>query len=242
MKTVLITGAGKGIGAACAALFASKGYNVAVNYRSSRDEAEALVSGLCRSGYIARAFCADCSREDDVNSLFREVETAFGSVDILVNNAGIALQKLLQDTSPEEWDGIMANDLRSAYLCTRRALPSMINGKYGSIINISSIWGEYGGSCEVAYSAAKAGLIGFTKALAKEVGPSGIRVNCVCPGVIDTDMNRIHDRETLDSLAEETPLCRIGKPEEVAAAVFFLAAGEPSFITGQVLGVNGGMM
>ncbi len=242
MKTVLITGAAKGIGAACAALFAEKGYNVAVNYLHSRERAEELCRALREKGFSAEAFGADCSSESEVERLFTEVEASFGHIDVLVNNAGTALWKLLPDTTPDEWDRLFANDLRGAYLCCRRILPDMIRRKKGSIVNISSVWGEYGASCEVAYSAAKAGIIGLTKALSKEVGPSGVRVNCVSPGVIDTEMNAIHSAETLAALADETPLCRIGQAAEVAQAVFFLASDAASFITGQTLAVNGGMM
>lgn len=242
MKVALITGAARGIGAACAEVFAKKGYKVAVNYRTSKAAAEDLCRKLREKGFTAEAFYADCADENDVNAMFCAVEEKLGNVDVVVNNAGVALQKLLQDTTPSEWDGVIANDLKSAYLCSRRALTGMISRKSGSIVNISSMWGEYGGSCEVAYSAAKAGIIGFTKALAKEVGPSGIRVNCVSPGVINTAMNSIHSAETLSSLADEASLCRIGEPQEVAKAVAFLAGDDASFITGQILAVNGGIM
>ena len=169
-------------------------------------------------------------------------ETALSGVDILVNNAGIAASGLLQDLSQKEWDRLVAVDLTSVYVCCRLLIPEMVRQGYGRIVNISSIWGMVGASCEVAYSAVKAGVIGFSKALAKELGPSGITVNCVAPGVIDTDMMNGYDKETKRTLAEDTPLGRLGTPRDIAAAVLFLSGDGGSFITGQVLSPNGGFV
>lgn len=174
--------------------------------------------------------------------MVQEAEASFGHLDILVNNAGIALQKLTQDTTPEEWRQLFAVNVDAAFYTVRAALPGMIRRHSGRIINVSSIWGVSGASCEAAYSASKAALIGFTKALAQEVGPSGITVNCVAPGVIQTDMNRALSAETLNALREETPLGRLGTPEDVAQSIAFLASEEAGFLTGQVLGVDGGII
>lgn len=240
-QTVLITGASKGIGAETAILFAQKGYNVAMNYHRSAAAAEMLCSTLTDNGYSAMCVGADVSNADEVNVMVQKVKSHFGKIDILVNNAGIAEQKLFNDLTVNDWNRMIGVNLTGAFNCTRAVVNGMINRKYGVIINISSIWGETGGSCEVHYSAAKAGLIGFTKALAKELGPSGIRVNCITPGVISTNMNAALSVEDLNALADDTPLCRIGTTKEVANAVYMLASDEASFITGQVLGVNGGL-
>ena len=177
-----------------------------------------------------------------MEKLFAFAEEKFSGADVLICNAGIGRQKLFTDISDEDFDRMIGVNLKGVFYCCRRALPYMIRNKWGRIINITSMWGETGGSCEVDYSAAKAGVIGLTKALAKEVGPSAITVNAVSPGVIETDMNRAFTQEDMAALADETPLCRIGRPEEVAAAAVFLAGEEASFITGQVLGVNGGIV
>lgn len=239
-KTVLITGASSGIGAATAILFAEKGYNVAMNYNSSAAAANMLCSTLSENGNVMTVR-ADISKINEVEAMVSSVRSKFGKIDILINNAGIAQQKLFNDISQEEWNRMLSVNLTGAYNCTRAVVNGMINRKYGAVVNVSSIWGETGGSCEVHYSAAKAGLIGLTKSLAKEVGPSGIRVNCVTPGVIATNMNSHLSVEDLNSLADETPLCRLGTAEEVAKAIYFLASDDASFITGQILGVNGGL-
>lgn len=237
-KTVLITGASSGIGAACARSFAAAGHRVAVCYRTQRARAEAL----CAELPAARAFCVDVADERSVEALFTEVQAAFGGVDVLVNNAGVACQTLFTDTSAAQWDEMFGVHVRGAFLCCRAALPHMIRQKCGCIVNVSSMWGQVGASCEVAYSAAKAALIGFTKALAKEEGPSGIRVNCIAPGVIETPMLAGFSDADKAALADETPLCRLGTPDDVANAALFLASDAAAFITGQVLGVNGGFV
>ncbi len=231
MRRALISGASRGIGAACARALAAAGCRVAVNYFASRDRAEALASEIGGGAYMA-----DVSDRAAVERLYREV----GDVDILVVNAGVALQKLFTDTTPEDWRRVFAVNVDGAYNLIEGALPHMIHEKWGRIVIVSSVWGLRGASCEVAYSASKAALIGLTKALAKELGPSGITVNCVAPGVIDTDMNSILTPETMEELREETPICRVGEPSDVAAAVRFLCSEEAAFITGQVLGVDGG--
>ena len=231
MKTALISGGSRGIGAACVRALARDNLCVAVNYRTSREKAEELalsVGGL--------AVEADVSEGKAVEKMFEAV----GNVDILVVNAGISLQKLFSDTTPEDWRRIFAVNVDGAYNLIQAALPHMIHEKWGRIVIISSMWGLRGASCEVAYSASKAALVGLTKALAKELGPSGITVNCVAPGVIDTDMNGNLAPETLTELADETPLCRLGTPEDVAEAVRFLCSDAAGFITGQVLSVDGG--
>ena len=190
----------------------------------------------------ALAVKADVSDSREAERLFDEAEAAFGPVDILINNAAVSLIKLFQDITDDEWRHVFGADIDSAFYCSRRAAKGMIRRQGGVILNVSSMWGQTGGSCEVAYSAAKGAVIAFTKALAKELGPSGIRVNCVSPGVILTDMNKELGEEALRDLAEEAPLCRNGKPEEVADMLYFLASENAAFVTGQVIGVNGGMV
>lgn len=232
MRNVLITGASRGIGAATARAFAERGDKVFINYNNSQEAAEELAK---ETGGVA--IRADVSNANEVNAMFEKI----GSVDILINNAGISGFYMLDAMSDEEWKRMIDVNLNSVFYCTRAVLPQMINRKQGAIVNVSSMWGICGASCEVAYSTAKAGIIGFTKALAKEVGPSGIRVNCVAPGVIDTDMNKALDEDAKKALCEETPLGRLGTPEEIAKAIVFLA-DENSFITGQILSPNGGLV
>lgn len=239
-KTVLVTGASGGIGSACARLFADKGYKVAVHYHKNKAAAEELTSELCSKGCEAVCVCADLSDETQVKAMFNEICSTLGAVEILVNNAGAAQQKLFTDTTKADYDMLFGANILSAINCSREALKSMIAAHGGSIVNISSMWGVSGASCEVLYSASKAAVIGFTKALAKEVGPSNIRVNCIAPGVIDTKMNANLSTEDIEILSDETPLCRIGKPEEIANAVAFLATEDSSFVSGQVLSVDGG--
>ena len=241
-KTVLVTGGSRGIGAACVRRFAAEGARVVFLWNASAEKAEALQEELRAEGQDVTGIQCDLRKPEDCR---RAVADAFGTLrhpDILVCNAGTSHVGLFQDMSDVDWASAMAVNLDAAARIARLVLPGMISRKSGSIVFVSSMWGQVGASCEAAYSAAKAGLIGLTKALAKEVGPSGIRVNCVAPGLIDTDMNAHLTPDDIAAIAEETPLGRMGKPEEVAAAVFFLAGEEASFITGQVLGVNGGLV
>lgn len=241
-ETVLVTGASRGIGAAIAALFAAEGFHTILNCTKSIECAGNLAKKLREQGGDTVVLTADVSNADEVDIMFSKAETMFGGVDILVNNAGIAQTKLFTDITDEDWNRMISTNLTGAFYCCRRALPYMLRRHSGRIVNISSMWGQVGGSCEVHYSAAKAGLIGLTKALAQEVGLSGITVNCVAPGVIQTDMLSSYSVEDLKSLAEETPTGTLGTPEDVARAVFFLAQKSSGFITGQVLGVNGGFV
>lgn len=240
---VLITGASQGIGAATARLFAQEGWDVALNYNQSRAEAEALAAELSGLGVKAVPMQADISVPERAERLVREAEAALGLLDAVVCNAGTALvPQLFTDTTVRQWRNLMDIDLDGMFYTLRAAIPGLVRQKRGAIVTVSSMWGVTGGSCEAPYSAAKAGVIGLTKALAKELGPSSIRVNCVAPGVIDTAMNGHLTPEDLSALGEETPLCRIGQPVEVAQAIYFLASERASFITGQVLRVDGGMV
>lgn len=241
-KTVLITGASKGIGAATAILFAEKGYNVVMNYNNSVQSALILQKSLSESGYSVTAVQANVRNRLDVDLMVKETIERFGKIDVLINNAGIANQRLFTDISEIEWNEMIDVHLNGTFNCTQAVLPHMIHNKSGSIINISSMWGQVGASCEVAYSAAKAGIIGLTKALAKEVGPSNIRVNCIAPGLIDTGMNQELTLDDVAAVVEDTPLGRIGTTNEVATTALFLASDDSSFVTGQVLGVNGGLV
>ena len=237
-RTALVTGASRGIGAAVARALAAKGYCVAVHYNRSGAEALALAAELPE----AIAVQADMADAQAVQRMVERVAAHYGRIDVLVNNAGIALWKLAMDTTVEEWDRIFDVNVRGAFAATRAALPYMVDQQGGSIINVSSMWGQVGASCEVAYSASKAALIGFTRALAKEMGGAGIRVNCICPGVIATDMIASFDEDAIADLEAETPLGRIGVPEDIAQTAVFLAGQESAFITGQVIGVNGGFV
>lgn len=238
MKNVLITGASGGIGRAAALAFAKRGCGVALHYHTGEEAARKTAEEIRKMGGRAEIFGADLAAEKEVEALFDRAEEKLGVLSVLVNNAGADWKGLLTDMTLQEWESLFAVNCTGTFLCCRRALKSMVREHAGSIVNVSSIWGEAGASCEAAYSATKAAVIGLTKALAKEVGPAGVRVNCVSPGVIDTPMNGDLSAEDLSALREETPLMRIGTPEEAADAIVFLA--EHPFITGQVLGVNGG--
>ena len=240
--TVLITGASRGIGRACALAFGKAGWCVAANYNKSGQEAERLLDELRRMHVSADVFRADVSDAAQVSEMLGKAEARFGSVTALVNNAGIAQQKLFTDVTEAEWQRMFDVNVKSMFLCTRAVLPGMISAKRGCIVNLSSIWGMAGASCEVPYSASKAAVIGFTKALAKEVGPSGVRVNCIAPGVVETDMIAGVDGNARRELAEEAPLGCIGMPEDIARAVLFLAGEGGRFITGQVISPNGGII
>ncbi len=237
-KVAFVTGGAKGIGSAIVKRFIKDGYNVVFTYNNSEEKALALANEL---GEICKAYKLDITDSNAVNTAMADVEKTFGEIYVLVNNAGIAEQALFTDINDEMWHKMIETNLSGAFYCSRAVLKYMINRKNGKIINISSIWGETGGSCEVHYSASKAGLIGMTKALAKEVGLSGITVNCVSPGVILTDMTSHFNKDTMNELKEKTPLNKIGTPEDVAGAVAFLASADADFITGQDLAVNGGM-
>ena len=242
MKTAVITGASGGIGSAIAAKLASDGYNTVLNYNKSQLKAEKLCEHLVSQGFNAVTFKADVSQSEEADALIAFAAKEFGSADILVNNAGIAQQKLFTDITDEDYDRMFNSNVRSVFNCCRAALPYMIHNKWGRIVNISSMWGVCGASCEVHYSASKAAVIGLTKALAREVGPSGITVNCIAPGLIDTPMNAALDKETIKSLCEETPAGRIGTPDDIASAVSFFVSDGASFTTGQVLTVDGGFI
>lgn len=237
MKTVLITGGSRGIGRAMVELFSENGYNVAFTYKSSEREARELSERLG-----AFAVKADSSREDDIIKAVSAVNSRFGGVDILINNAGVSSFSLLTDVSLDLWNETFAVSVTGAFLYSKYLLPHMINEKWGRIINISSMWGLTGSSCEVHYSAAKAALIGFTKALAKEVGPSGITVNAIAPGLIRTDMNASLSKEDIEVVEEQTPLGRIGEPREIAEAALFLASEKSAFVTGDVVNISGGFV
>lgn len=237
MRRIIITGGSRGIGAHCVRLFAEAGDRVAFIYRSSRERAKAL-ENECG----ARGFVGDVADPESCRRAVAGAIEYLGGADVLVNCAGISRFALFQDISEEMWREMIETDLGGVYRVTRDVIPHMISQKSGRIVNIASMWGECGASCEVHYSAAKAGVIGLTKALAKELAPSGITVNCVSPGAIDTEMNASLGEDALREIAEETLLGRLGTAREVAEAVAFLAGDGASFITGQVLGVNGGFV
>lgn len=239
--TVLVTGSSRGIGAGIARAFARQGHRVAIHYHRHEAKARELFEELSGGGCSVMLTHGDVSDEAQVRDLVRSVRDAFGFVDVLINNAGVALpQQLVTDASLSDWSRVFETNVTGMFLVTNAVLPEMISNKRGAIVNISSMWGVSGGSCEVPYSASKAAVIGFTKSLAKEVAPSGVRVNCVAPGFVLTDMNAALDPQTVEAIREETPLMRLGSPEDIADAVLFLASEKASFITGQTLSVDGG--
>lgn len=235
-KTVLITGGSRGIGRATAELFYKNGYNVVINYNNSEKEALELSTSL--SGSIA--IKCDVSNEEDVKAMFEKAIAHFGKIDVVINNAGVSLTKLVTDTTLDDWKSLFGINVTGTFLVSKFAAEHMIKNHSGKIINVSSIWGISGASCEACYSASKGAVISFTKALAKELGPSGITVNAVAPGFIDTDMNKNITPEERDAFREETPLGKIGKPDDVASLLLFLASDSADFITGQIIGCDGG--
>lgn len=240
-KTVIVTGASKGIGADIAMFFAEKGYNVVINYNTSAESALLLEKSLISNNYSVMSFKANVTNKAEVDLMVKETVYKFGGIDVLVNNAGISYTGLITDTDEYDWSNIIDVNLKGVYNCCRAVLPEMISKKSGRIVNISSIWGITGASCEVAYSASKAGVIGFTKALAKEVGPSGITVNSVAPGIINTSMNSHLTQEEINDFTSELPINRMGTTTEIARAVYFLADSSSGYITGQTLAVDGGL-
>ena len=240
-KVALVTGGARGIGRAICRSLAKDGFKIAINYNNSEKEATALKNELSAITEVD-IFKCDVSDSNSVNAMFLEISQKLGNVNVLINNAGIAEQVLFTDITDEMWQKMINTNLSGAFYCSREALKNMINEKNGVIINIASMWGEVGASMEVHYSTAKAGLIGMTKALAKEVGLSGVRVNAVSPGVVLTDMMNAFSEEDKEILKDETPLNTLGTPEDIADAVSFLVSDKARFITGQVLSVNGGFV
>lgn len=242
MKTAIITGASRGIGRAEAVQLARDGFSVCINCLERMDLAQELSEKLQKEGCSAMAFQADVSVKNEVDAMVEAVHARFGPVDVLVNNAGIAEQCQIQDIREELWDRIFAVNVKGVLNTVQAVLPDMLHRKSGCIINTSSIWGMHGASCESVYSSSKHAVIGLTKSMAAELALSGIRVNCVAPGVIDTDMIKVLGDETLRDLADNTPIGRLGKPEDIAAAVSYLASDGASFVTGQVLTCDGGFI
>lgn len=236
-KTVWITGGSRGIGAACVRAFSEAGWKVAFSYRSRTEDAERVAA---QTG--ALAIQSDLTSREQVNACAAQIRETFGTIGAVVCNAGVAQQKMFCDLTDADWDFVMDNNLRSVFYTIQAALPDLVHEKDGAIVTVSSVWGVTGASCESHYAASKAGLIGLTKSLAHELGLSGIRVNCVAPGVIDTEMNQMHDADVLQQLAEDTDLGRLGRAEEVARTIRYLCSKDASFVTGQVLGVTGGFV
>lgn len=236
-KNVFIVGGSRGIGAEAVRQFTSAGHDVVFTYHKSEIEADAL-----RQQTGAIPVRCDVQHPDSVRIAVEKAASVLGQIDVLICNAGIADFGLITELEISRWDEIISTDLSGVFYCIKYVLPSMISRKSGCVITVASMWGQVGASCEAAYSAAKAGVIGLTKAVAKEAGPSGVRANCISPGMIDTDMNASVDERAVRAMEEETPLCRTGSPSEVAKAMVFLASDDASFITGQVIGVNGGLI
>lgn len=241
-RVAVVTGGASGIGEAIVRALCRDGFAVAINYNRSEAQAFALASELSAKGSNVITVKADVSSSQQVNEMIDTVKQLLGTPEVLVNNSGIAQQKLFTDITDDDWNMMIGTNLTGVFNACRAVLPFMIHEKNGRIINISSMWGQVGASCEVHYSASKAGVIGLTKALAQEVAPSGITVNCVAPGAIETRMMSSFSQEDIDSLCEEIPMGRIGLPEEIANVVSFLASDNASYMTGQVIGVNGGMV
>jgi 3-oxoacyl-[acyl-carrier protein] reductase len=241
-NTVIITGASRGIGKACSLEFANAGYNVIINFNKSQAEAEKIFEKIRDSGGSAEIIKADVASFEGCRNLFKRSIEIFGKVEVLVNNAGTPLRKLFQDVTESEWKDLFNLNVGGVFNLSKFAVEHMVKNKKGKIINISSVWGLTGASLEVHYSASKAALIGFTKALAKELAPSGIQVNCVAPGVINTEMIADLTPNEISVLSSEIPLGRLGTPREIARMVLFLAGPESDYITGQVISPNGGIV
>ena len=237
-KVVVVTGSSRGIGAEIVRELAKAGYKVILNYNKSEQCAKDVENNLKKQGYTVDIFKADVSKKDEAINLINFALDKYGKIDVLVNNAGISQSKLFTEITDEDWNDMINSNLNSAFYCTREAAKNMIHNKEGLIINISSIWGITGASMEVHYSTSKAGLIGFTKALAKELGPSNIRVNAIAPGIIDTDMNKEYSDEDIEEIKSEIPLNRIGSPVNIAKCVKWLI--EDDYTTGEVISINGG--
>lgn len=238
--TVLITGSSRGIGAETAKLLAKENYNVIINYEKNEENAKKVFDEIYEYNKNILMIKADIRKSDEVEKMFKEIEKKFGMVDILINNAGIATSSFFQDITEEAWKDIFDVNVNGSYRCIKRAIPKMISKKYGKIIGISSIWGVTGGALEVHYSATKGAIIAMNKALAKELGYSGITVNTVAPGGVDTDMLKNVPKESIDAYCSEFPLGRLATPLEIANVIKFLISKEAEYITGQVINVNGG--
>ncbi len=244
MKTVLITGASGGIGRTIVKKFVQNGYTVIAQYNKNKQSIDKLIRELeveNLSGAI-HPVTADFTDINSIDRMFVEIFSKFKKIDALVNNSGVGLYKLITETTEEDWDKLFAVNVKGVYYTVNKVLPSMIDNKRGKIVNVSSMWGISGASMEVAYSASKSALIGYSKALAKELAPSGINVNCVCPGVIDTDMNARFSKAEMDALIAETPLNRLGTPNDVAELIYFLCSESSNFITGQTISCDGGFI
>lgn len=237
-KTAIVTGGSRGIGAAIVKMLAEEKYNVVLNYNKSEEIAKKMKEEFTKNGYSVEIFKADVSKKEEVKALVDFTLQKFSSIDVLVNNAGISQTKLFTDITDEDWNSMIGTNLNSVFYTTQEVVKNMIHNKKGCIINISSIWGLVGSSCEVHYSVAKAGVDAMTKALAKELGPSNIRVNSIAPGIIDTDMNKYLTDKEIVEIEEEIPLCKIGKVEDIAKCVKWLI--EDNYTTGQVISINGG--
>ena len=238
-KTIVITGASRGIGKAIAIELAGKDTNIVINCVNNVDKLNEVKSIIEEKGSVCETFIGDMGNYSDVQKMFDMCLQRFGQVDVLINNAGISVVGLFQDMTPEEWDRIVRTNLTSVFNCSKLAIPHMLEQKSGKILNISSVWGNVGASCEVAYSATKGGINSFTRALAKELAPSNVQVNAVACGAIDTDMNHFLEKEELEALKEEIPAGRLAKPEEVAQLLLQLARSD-SYLTGQIIGFDGG--
>ena len=238
MKTIIITGGSRGIGKSLVANFAKDGYNVILNYNKSENSAKQIKNELLEEGFEIEIFKADVSKKDEVKKLIEFTLSKFGNIDVLINNAGVAKLQMFRDVTEEDWDEIMNTNLKSVLFTIQEVLPDMVNRKKGCIINISSVWGIVGASCEAVYSASKAGVDAITKSLAKELGPSNIRVNSIAPGIIDTEMNSCLDEKIKEEIEQEIPLGRIGKSLDIYRCAKWIV--EDEYTTGQIISPNGG--